>query len=89
MSNKDYAVMLLPKNPKWGESYDTATGFTEEIAIPVAKKLRETGEDALVLNMKTNCFVEYDETSKRTLDKFTEQLQSTTSNRLTPRVNKI
>ena len=86
MSNKDYGVMIPPKNPKWGESYDTAGGFTKEIAISVAK---EMGEDALVLNMKTNSFVEYDETSKSALDKFVEQLQSTTSNRLTPRVNKI
>ena len=89
MSNKDYAVMLLPKNPKWGESYDTATGFTEEIAIPVAKKLREMGENPLVLNMKEKYFVEYDETSKSALDKVTEQLKATTPNPLTPRVNRI
>ena len=89
MPNKDFGIMLLPKNPKWGESYDTANGFTEEIAISVAKELREMGENPLVHNMKEKYFVEYDETSKRALDKVIEQLQSTTPNRLTPRVNKI
>ena len=89
MSNKDFGIILLPENPKWGESYDTANGFTEEIAISVAKELRKRGENPLVHNMKERYLVEYDETSKRALDKVIEQLQSTTPKRLTPRVNKI